>query len=278
LRFSNPPRQVPRSLRITNLFNGLALIGWFVFGVGSLFFWTMVMRSDFSYANFRGEKQRTTGRIVGIRETNAKEQKRRVYAHHYEYSVAGQKYEGVSYLTGQTSSRERATIEYLKNDPQRSRIRGMRRRLFSAPVQLLTLIPLTGALIAYFGMKKGRARNRLLESGYLATGTLVDKRQTMVSENRKPVYELTFEFTARDGRRQKAVVRSSAPERLEDERHEPLLYDAENPAQSYLLDELPARPAIDAEGQLVAKPAAARRALMIPALVIALNAILWWFS
>lgn len=255
-----------------NLLNGTTLVGWFVFGVGMIFFWTMVMNSDFSYVNFRGEKNTTPGRITGVEETGAKESKRRVFAHRYEYSVGRQTLQGVSYATGSKDEPgRRVIIEYSPANPRQSRIRGMRPALFSSGAQFIAFIAIIGALLTRAGTRKGLRRNHLLQNGHLTSGTLIDRKPTNINENRRPVHELTFEFVARDGRKHRAVARSSEPARLEDEQKELLLYDPTNPEVSFLLDELPGRPELNAEGQFMEKPSAAKRALIIPLIVIIAN-------
>jgi len=62
-------------------------------------------------------------------------------------------------------------------------------------------------------------------------------------------------------------------ERLTDEREEPLLYDPENPDDAVMLDEAPSRPRFDESGALVARPVAALLAMILPALVIAVNTL-----
>lgn len=272
MRLSTPPRHVPLPLRIVNLFNGTALLGWFIFGFGMLYFWTMVMRSDFSYINFRGETRTVRGRITRVEETRAKESKRPVFAYHYGYSVEGKTYTGTSFSTGtRAENGDAVRVLYLRADPARSRIAGMRPALFSSAVQLIVAIPIAGALIAISGTRSGLKRSHLLMHGLLTSGKLIDKTATNIRENKKTVYALTFEFTTRDGRRQSAVTRSSETARLEDETQEQLLYDPSDPSRAYLLDELPARPQIDAAGELVGNPRAAATALVVPLLVVLEN-------
>jgi hypothetical protein len=82
------------------------------------------------------------------------------------------------------------------------------------------------------------------------------------------VYKLTFEFTDRDGRRHEATARTSVPERLEDDRREPLLYDPTRPSRAYLLDQVPSRPRFGPTGQLRGAPFSAPLRLVLPALVV----------
>jgi hypothetical protein len=268
-----PPRHVPLSLRILNFCNGMALVAWLVTGLGSIFLWTFGLNADVSFLTFRGPYANVTGRVTAVEETNASENKRRVYANHYEYSVAGKQWSGRSYSTGGSANvSEEVTVEYAPADPSQSRIAGMRRKLFGPGPLFVVIVPLVGLVILSFAIRLGIHRNRMLRDGLLTTGRLQSKEPTNVRINKQPVYKLTFAFTARDGRRGEAVARTHQPQRLMDEAEEPLLYDPANPAEAFVLDEVPSRPQFEANGDLRRRPAAAIGALMIPLLIIAANA------
>lgn len=270
MQFAPPPRRVPISLQLANVFNGVSQFGWIFFGFGMIFFWVFVGHADFSVITFRGDIVETTGKVVRVEETGASENEETVMANHYEYSVAGQRLSGTSYTTGSAAAAgEDVTVEFVEGNPLRSRIAGMRRAQFGPWISFVAIFPLVGLIILYFAMKSGWRRARLLRNGLLATGKLIGKEATNMTVNDRRVYELTFEFRARDGRRCEAKARTSDTSRLEDDHAEPLLYDPEDPSKAYLLDEVPGRPEIDGTGELVGKPARAAFALALPALVIA---------
>ena len=149
----------------------------------------------------------------------------------------------------------------------------MRRRPFSPFAVIITLFPAIAGFFLYRSIRKGRRRRHLLEHGVVAMAKLIDKRATNVRVNRQTVWELTFEFTGRDGRKHEAKARTHETLRLEDERQEPLLYDPAEPSTAYMLDELPSRPKIDLVGELEGRPAAAALALVLPVVVILGNLI-----
>ncbi|MBK5258755.1 MAG: DUF3592 domain-containing protein [Thermoanaerobaculia bacterium] len=273
---SQPPRSVPISLSIANIFNGFSQFGWIVLGFGGIFFWIFALNADFSLVTFRGEVARIEGEITGIEKTNASEggSKRRrgtpVYANHYAYSIAGQRFNGVSYETGSSRSvGEQVQIEYLARNPKASRIEGMRRAMFGPFASFVVIFPLVGGLIAIVSMLGGRKRNALLRNGIVANGKLIEKRATNMRVNKQTVYALTFEFTGRDGRPHKVTTKTHNPQRLEDEALEPLLYDPDKPSNAYLLDEIPARPTVTPDGQLEGRPGLALALLIIPLITIA---------
>jgi len=183
--------------------------------------------------------------------------------------VAGVRHSGTSYSTSASASAgDVVTIEYEDGNPARSRIEGMRRAQFSPLVGLVNIFPLVGLGLLIPAVLKGRTRNQLLREGVLVTGKLTSKRSTNIRINRRLLYELRFEFTARDGRRYEAKARSTDTRRLEDDADEALLYDPDHPTRAYVLDEAPARPKFDPAGDLLGNPLGAIRAMILPTLVI----------
>lgn len=268
-QFTPPPRPVPLSLTVVNFFNGAAQIGWFVFGFGMIFFWAFAGNADFSAITFRGAIAEATGKVTRVADTGASQNEQTVYAHHYEFSVAGERFSGKSYTSGGGPAvGDEVTIEYKESNPQRSRIAGARMAQFGPWAAIVTIFPLIGFVVLYFATRMGVRRNHVLRTGLFTTGTLVGKEPTNMTVNKRRVWELTFEFTDRTGRKCEAKAHSSDTDRLEDEAQEPLLYDPDDPTKAYVLDEAPARPKLDPDGQLEGRPIAAIFALIIPGLVI----------
>jgi len=274
-----PPRRVPLSLALVNVFNLFAQIGWFVFGFGMIFAWAFVGNADFSAITFRGAHAQKTGTVTRVEETGASENRSQVVAHHYVFSVADTRYDGTSYSThDRKSAGDTVMIEYDQSNPQRSRILGMRRSPFGPAVIFVLIFPLIGALFVVFSTASGLRRNRLLRNGLLAGGKLLGRERTNVTVNNRPVWKLTFEFTARDGQRRQATASTTDPSRLEDEAEEPLLYDPDNPTAAYVLDEIPARPQFEPNGELRGRGLAGAMSVIIPGLVIASNLLVIAFK
>ncbi len=54
--FPDPPRHVPRSLRLGMLLGGFFnQLGWFIFGFGMIFYWIFVVQADFASVYFYDE-------------------------------------------------------------------------------------------------------------------------------------------------------------------------------------------------------------------------------
>lgn len=266
-----PPRRVPLSLALVNVFSGFSQIGWFVFGFGMIFAWVFIGHADFSIITFRGPHAAKTGKVTRVETTGASVNDTPVIANHYEYSVAGVHYDGTSYsVGGRASEGEEVTIEYDEDHPEKSRISGMRRAQFGPGITFIAIFPLIGVLFVAFATRSGLRRTRLLRCGVLTNGKLLGRERTNVTINDRPVWRLTFEFTGRDGRRHEATASTTDTDRLEDEGSEPLLYDPDNPSFAYVLDELPSRPEFEPNGELRGRPRGYLSAIL-PGIVIAAN-------
>src|SRR6185436_20886830 len=213
-----PPRRVPLSLSLLNVFNGFAQIGWFVFGFGMIFAWVFLGNADFSFLTFRGPHAQSTGRVTSVEATGASQNEQPITANHYEFSVAGSRFSGTSYSNGSPNNAgDEVTVEYDEQHPERSRIAGMRRGQFSAGVMLVLIFPFIGAVFVAFATLAGFRRNHLLRNGLLSTGKLLGRERTNVTVNKRPVWKLTFEYVARDGQRHEATASTTDTTRLEDE-------------------------------------------------------------
>lgn len=276
LAFGSAPRRVPLSLQIANFFNGFSQIGWLIFGFGMIFAYLFTFQGDYSFVTFRGPHETVDGRVTRVEETGASENDVRVRANHYEYSVAGTKLTGTSYSTGsEVAEGETVTVEYDEDDPLRSRIEGMRRAIFGPFVLIALIFPAIGLGLMIPATLTGLKRNRLLRDGLPAQGKLIAKSATNMTVNKQRVYELTYEFTARDGKRCKASTRTSLTQRLEDDAMEELLYDPADPSRACLLDELPARPQFE-NGELRGSTGRAIRTLIFPAIIVGVHAFILW--
>lgn len=267
-----PPRHVPASLALINIFNGFAQIGWFLFGFGMVFVWMMVPMGDFSFLTFRGPHQQATGQVTHVEPTGAVENDHAVMANHYQFSVAGRLVKGTSYsLDSSASKGETVTVEYDESNPERSRIAGMRRGQFGPWVIFVGIFAFIGFAFIYFATRSGLDRNHVLRHGVFAAGTMINKERTNMTVNKRPVWKITYEFTARDGRRAEATALATDTTKLEDDAQEPLLYDPENPERAWVLDDAPARPELEMNGELRGRPVPALFASFIPGIVIFAN-------
>lgn len=250
-----PPRPVPVSLRLQAMFGAAtSQIGWFFLGFGLIFVWAFGGLMDFGPLLFyKGPWQTTDGVLTESRPTSWRVNGVPVYAHTYRFATPdGRDWVHTSRCPGQQlATGTPVTVEYREGDPSVSRIRGMSGG--SMPLWILPIIcvfPLVGLGFVIPALRSGWRANRLLQMGALATGTLASKRPTGTRINNQELYELTFDFLAGDGHVYQVKARTTDPERLQDQRQEPLLHDPFNPSYAVMFDSLPGAPEIDAFGNL----------------------------
>ncbi len=274
------PRRVSGALRLRLMFGGVwNVIGWAMTCFGMIFVWAFVANSELrTWGRFSGDVGVVSGFVTAVAATSMSENETAIQAVEFEYEVEGAKLSGTSYaVRGVPKVGGRVEVEYVAGDPGVARVRGMRSAPFSAAVAFVFVFPLIGVGFVAFGLRKGRNAVRLLERGEFARGRLVGRVATNTTVNNRRVFKLTFAFEDARGEAREATVRSHLLEALEDEETEALMYDPEREA-AVLLDALPGRPEIDAEGGFATKSLGVTVAvLVLPTLAVVGNAAVYLF-
>lgn len=268
-----PPRPVPLGARLGVLLgSAVGQIGWLISGFGMIFFWIFGWNSElFAGLSFQGDKHTVVGRIQEVVPTGASENDVRVQAVTYTFNANdGRTYRGVAYVTGDGwRSLDGLTIDYLVDDPEVSRARGLRGRVFGSSGALVIVFPLTGLIMVLISLRGGIRANRLLGSGYLAYGKFVRNAPTGVVVSGQPLVAVTLEFRARDGALHRTVSKTTQPAFIEDEPLEMLLYDGRNPDNSVTVDSLACLPDVTPENRIVLRyPERLWRSLIMPVLTL----------
>ena len=241
-------RELSSFLKINILFGGaFNQIGWLIFGFALIFFWAFALNADLNFIWFAAvEKGQTRGVITESISTNAAENHSYIYANHYTFRAQGNSYKGVSYDTGGSKEKgEPVSVEYSTDNPEMSRIVGMRMATFPAWTILVVIFPLGGIALLTVGIRKSLKSIELLQMGKLGYGILKDKTDTGGKVNNKPVYKYTFEFIAEDGKSYTVSESTHLEKILEDDEKESLLYNPFNPSYAVIVDSLPASVKID---------------------------------
>jgi hypothetical protein len=179
-------------------------------------------------------------------------------------------YQDVAYSTGrQFEPGWDVTVNYLRSNPAISRLPGTRRGMFPAWVLgIVAPFPLIGLVFIAFGLRRGLQAVKLLSIGQVGMGRLKSKEPTGVRVNNRPVYNLTFEFSA-DGTLYEVSSKTHQPHLLQDERQERLVYNPRHPDQAVMLDNLSGSPQLDDFGQI--QPGSLKGALLtliLPAVTV----------
>jgi len=286
---SDPPRSVPVMVRLRVQFGGLLdQFGWLFFGFGMIFVWAFVLEADLtSWYVFRGDLAEVTGEITRCDETNYSVNDQTVHAIHYKYRAGGEEHTGVSYATGEARAVGSVVrVEHLPDDPATSRIAGMRRGVVGPACLFVLIFPAVGLAMLLPGLIRGRRGVRLLRDGKLAVGRLIDRQATNTQINERTVHKYAFEFKADDGRLHQVSGKTHLDDILDgddpadlpegiaydagpDDALEPLVYDPVDPKRAAVLDALPGRPRIDANGNIrVGGLAATLLRLVVPGLTL----------
>jgi len=278
-----PPRFIPLSLKTYLLFGGfLNQFGWFFFGFGMIFFWIFALNSDItSWFYFRNNIEVTRGAVLFSEDTGASVGGSRsrtgrysrgtpIVAIHYSFKVNNRSYNGVSYATGEyLAPKTSVTIEYKKDNPNISRIKGMRTKIFGPGPIFVIIFPIIGLCFIFAGLKRGIKSIDLLQSGRVAKARFVSKKPTNMKVNKQPVYELTFEFEDNFGKKHHYKTKTHILESILDEEFEQLVYSPYNPEYACLIDELPGLPIITPSGNIKLKsPKMAINSLILPVISI----------
>jgi len=274
---TGPPRPVPFLVRLSVLFGGFTnQFGWLLVAFGLIFVWRVTAKMNLKdWRALRGELQSTRGIVTKIEKhtssTGGRHSHRTTtYWHYYSFKGPdGAEYTGVSYGDWPAKVGEEVTIKYPKGRPEISRIEGMRANVVG-PVGLIPIVfPVIGLSFVAAGFRKGMKANRLLANGELGKGHLKSKIKTKSKINGQPVYKLTFQFTTPQGTSHEAFAKTHLPEKLEDQKEEPLLYEPMYPKNAVMLDNLPGRLRIDEDGNIRAEsPLLALSSLVVPAITV----------
>ncbi|HLG03469.1 MAG TPA: DUF3592 domain-containing protein [Bacteroidia bacterium] len=236
------PRTLPGKVKAAVLLaNPFLLSGVISLFVGIILFVVFVWDFDMAAFKFEGNEPIAQGIITKVQPTGSLENKRRIFSFHFRYATTGGKnFEGISYAPGTQgyNAGDMAPVEYLPEQPEKSRIRGMRMSAFGKWSLLVVLFPLIGIVQLIFAYLRGKKRIRLLQNGWLVFGKITGKERTNMKINNNRVYKFSFQFEA-NGATYTGITKTHKPGLLEDEAKERIIYDPNRPEKAMMVDALP---------------------------------------
>lgn len=275
--FPPPPRAMSMSLRVQEMLgDSLTQFGFLILCLGMIVVWQFVFDADLtSWYSFRSGVESSIGRVVTCSKKTEIPQRygsgTPVYANAYVFRAPdGAEISGNSYATGVCLPEGLAiAVEWPAGHPERSRIRGMRAKVWPTSFGLfLASVPVAGLILIQVGVLSGLKIVRLLAGGRLARGKLVEKRQTDGhTDDGRPIFEMVFSFVDDTGRERRVSTMAHEPELLEAEAAKNLLYDPADPAQAVMLNILPGLARVGPTGRLEPRNSLNTvRVLVLPAL------------
>jgi len=180
------------------------------------------------------------GKIIDIFETSTSINDQYVYGYEYKFASPIGDLQWISYTTGRHYNiGDKVNVEYSIDHPDINRISGFSNTpggIFSLFLFLPFIIGIIWFIINFY---KGYHKNKILTSGEIAYGTLIEKRATSTEINDKTVYKLIFEYNDTEGKPFRITAKTHNPESLEDEKKEMLFYNKIHPQKAVLVDDLP---------------------------------------
>ncbi len=270
-----PHRKLPLLVKIRLLFGGmLNQGGWFALALGLTLALMFVPRADLTGLYFLfGDVRTAQGTVTQSTPAGGSEDDIPIYAINYSFqSDDGRQWNGVSYATGwQPPQGFAVTVEYIADKPEINRIEHTRRKPFGPFGLIAVIFPVLGACCISAGMLKGRKAIRLLSSGRLAGGVLIRRDVVSDDSDGNVTHKMVFEFQAEDTKTYQVRTHTQDAKSLTQARPAPVIYDPAKPSSALLLDDLPGRPRIDADGRI----SCGNPLFSLLSLIIPLTAVIW---
>ena len=241
---SAPPRAIPSSLRWRVQLGGL--LPTIAFGIltiaGSLATVFVSNSEATTWYRFATELGTTEGTVFRSERTNMRHNSATVVLVEFGYRVNAQDFVGRSFCRGRVpADDETVVVEYAINDPETSRIQGMRSAPFPAETALILLFPFVAIVLLAVGFTRGRKRVALMENGTSAWALLTNREATNTRVNNQRVYKLTFTFVDDSGRKRTVTERSHKTQFQDDQVARHALISS---AGGCIVELLPGRPKI----------------------------------
>ncbi len=240
---SKNARALPFFLKLSVMLSGvMPIISISFVVIGGICFAVFMSVLDFQDLSFSSSDPKTKGKLLQINSTNSFENEKRVFEYTFTFKDEdGNSYDGYCYTTGNVNFQDSIVdIQYLKNDPETSRIIGTRKGLLSFWIIIfLAIFPLIGIITMFFSINNGIKKIRILKYGKLGYGRFINMEATGSKINEQTIYRLFFKFTDEEGNEHTAIGETHKVHKLTDEEEEPLVYDQNNPENAVMLDALP---------------------------------------
>lgn len=226
-------KRIRRDVLVPRLFGMI----WFLVGVPMLVVFLVLGNPTTDY-RIRHKHETATGTVTKISRAGD----RNPYRVDFAFAAAdGAEHEGRSYtrrLRGLAVGSE-VTVQYLANDPTKSRIEGHQ---YSSIPPTMLLLPaffvVAGGAIWVSGIARLAGLRRLYEQGAVTTGTVVGAKSGARTP-RRILYEVRYRFTDDHGRERTSASRTyAAPDSLNLKEGDTIavLFDRADPAHSLALD------------------------------------------
>ena len=246
-------RQVPFLLTLSTLVGrSIQLFGWFFLGLGAIFASVFLRMADLNISEF-GDGTEVVEALISKRE-NAKARINNATVQKYTFTFtdkAGVAREGVCFSLKGMDVGKTVKVEYDPENPDWSRIEGMRRKPFGPEILFVLIFPFVGFMLIAVPLYFSARKLSLLRYGVLTKGVMVDKKGTAMKVNNRRVHKYAFKFEDSRGREHEMTEKTHYSDAVEDEHEERVLYHPSNPSNACLVDLINSGLKFDERGELV---------------------------
>lgn len=268
-----PPRAIPSSLRWRVQLGGLLpTIAFALLAFGGFMATVFVSNSELAtWYRFATELGTTEGTALHSENTNMQLNSSTVVLVEFGYRVNGDDFVGQSFCQGRIpEDDETVLVEYALNNPETSRIEGMRSAPFPATTAFILIVPFAAIVLLAVGYIRGRRRVELMQNGTSAWGLLTNREPTNTRINNQRVHKLTFTFLDEAGREQTATDRSHKSEFFDDQIARHVL---KGPGRCCIVELLPGSPKIVDEQWAPVRGISRARVFILPIVAIVVIAL-----
>ena len=131
-------------------------------------------------------------------------------------------------------------MEFESDNPEISRIEGMRVQPVGLLILFIYIFPLIGLIFLFYAFKKGMPKIRTIRYGVMTRGRFLKMVNTGGSINEQAIYDLHFTFKDMSGLEHTAIGTTHKTGQVQDESEERILYDPVNPSDAVVVDAMPA--------------------------------------
>lgn len=255
-KLGNPPRRIGFKEKIVYYFGDfvnqslwffILLITFFMYGID-------VLNGIHSIYTFSGELIKTDGEVVNCYDAGVSENDNRVYA--VDFTFMHPKFgllNGTSYVTDEYVKRgKKVDVEYVNENPQFSRIVGMRHHLSGLGIFIVLSLFFAPIAVLVILFKESYFEIGLLKEGIIGEAKLKSKTYIKKDKEGEKIYKYCFEYAKKDGSKFFNEFELSSCKELEDEKTELILY---HPTRNKILfiDEIPTDFGINGNGEFYYK-------------------------
>lgn len=281
-----PPELPPRHI---GLFTQAVLLvgdwvsqtGWALLALGSVFFWTTTVNSDFGEARKAGTVwKKKAGVILSADTTGTLEGVKQIWHYRHSFALDGQRHTGESFSVGKKFDEGQiAFIQFDPAAPSNNFLVGLRPKQFDKKINWLLLIPLLGIPLLIWPIRANMKFIRLLKIGDFTRGKLMGKEGT--GKSRKvgamvlPIMRYDFAFKYKNAE-YLATCKTHSTHLVEDETSERILFDRFEPTFNLVYDAVQSVPEIGKNGRLLPLEGWRGWVLFLPTFTVFFNLVFYW--